>query len=84
MAVSVGIDAGMETAKIVILRDGKILHGSTVPLGVRSVSAVAKRLLAQAAEATGISVDELHCIGGTGTNASAILGFDKFPGFNDG
>ena len=72
MAVSAGFDAGMETMKIVILRDGKMLYGSTIPLGVESVSAVAERHLVQAAKATGISLDELQCIGGTGTNAIDI------------
>ncbi|MFC2038353.1 acyl-CoA dehydratase activase [Chloroflexota bacterium] len=72
MTVSAGIDAGMETMKIVILKDEKILYRTIVPIGAESVSAVAERHLVQATKETGISLDELHCIGGTGANADDI------------
>ena len=72
MAFSVGIDAGMETIKIVILKDGEIFFSSTTPLSVESTPLVAERELKGAAEEKGILFSDLQAVGGTGYNAIDI------------
>jgi len=72
MDTVVGIDAGAETVKVVMLGGGEMLYSSTVFAGVEAVSDVAEKMLRQAAEETGISAKDICSIGGTGESASEV------------
>jgi predicted CoA-substrate-specific enzyme activase len=72
MDIIVGIDAGMETVKLVMLSDGGMLYSGTVFAGTEAMSQIAEKMLRQAIRETGISADAIRLIGGTGTNASEV------------
>ena len=64
--ITAGIDSGAKTTKTIILRDGKIIGKAKQMTGFDLEQAVLKSLEA-AIQAAGISRDEIHRIGGTGS-----------------
>ncbi len=72
MGVTVGIDAGTETLKTVLVGDGEMLYASTVPTGIESLSKLAEECLKQALEKKGLTSQDVSAIAGTGVNAREV------------
>ncbi len=72
MDISLGIDAGAETIKMVMLNDGKMVYSCRVFAGNEAISEIAVKMFRQATEETGISADDIRLVGSTGANASEV------------
>ena len=72
MDIIVGIDAGMETVKLAVLSDGKMLYSGTVFAGTEAMAEIAEKMFREAIEETGISADDIRLVGGTGINVSEV------------
>lgn len=77
-----GIDAGLQYAKVAILRESKILSSVVAPAGREATATVASRLLQEAADRAGISPEEIECVAATGTaNSYVHFANEHFPEF---
>ncbi len=77
-----GIDAGLENAKVVILRDGEVLSWLVAPTGRETIAAVADRLLKETAGKAGIHAEEIEHIASTGIARNYIpFANEHFPEF---
>jgi len=68
-----GIDAGLENAKVVILRNGEVLSWLVAPTGRETIAAVADRLLTEAAAKAGIRAEEIEHVASTGIARNYVL-----------
>ena len=69
--ITVGIDCGAKNTKAVVLKDGRIMGSGSGPTGFEPARSAAQSL-AKAVDAAGISRNDIHAVGSTGSGREAI------------
>lgn len=72
MDIVAGVDAGTETVKLVLLKDGHLIYNHTLFVGIETISEISNRILNQAVEKNGILRNDISLVGSTGVNAGEI------------
>lgn len=70
--ITAGIDAGVETTKVAIMNDGKLLSAAVLPAGSLATATVAEQAYGEATESAGVSAKEIASVVATGISAREI------------